>query len=148
VAAINAFHVFLKTPYAIIILCYLVSLITEKRICNHTTSLKSTMESIRIDATMLAQTMGKTVRIIGLVKSIDEGSGKAVLEANGTVTVCGDIDMSDLKVDNWYEFIGLVQESMEITALQKFDFGTNINATAVQKMVEVVHRVPELFQAQ
>lgn len=106
------------------------------------------MESIRIDATMLAQTMGKTVRIIGLVKSIDEGSGKAVLEANGTVTVCGDIDMSDLKVDNWYEFIGLVQESMEITALQKFDFGTNINATAVQKMIEVVHRVPELFQAQ
>lgn len=105
------------------------------------------MESIRIDATMLAQTMGKTVRIIGQVKSIDAGSSKAVIESNGTVTVAGDIDMSDLKTGNWYEFIGLVQENLEVRALQKFDFGSNINANAVKKMVEVVHRVPELFQS-
>lgn len=105
------------------------------------------MESIRVDATRLSDTRGKTVRVIGQVKSFDASSGSGNIDSNGIVSFTyksGDA----LMVGCWYELIAIVQQDLTLNILQSFDFGTEFNANAAIKLVDVVHRLPELFQSE
>lgn len=101
------------------------------------------MESIRVDATFLQQFIGHTVRIIAQVKQVTGNS--FVAESNGTVQFTSDADTSELTQGHWYEIVGIVQKDLGISALQWFDFGDKFNAAAATKLVEVVHRLPELY---
>lgn len=103
------------------------------------------METIRVDATRLSDTTSKTVRIIGLIKSFDSTTGSGNLDANGSVAfTCKNGD--ELIATHWYELIAIVQQDLSLNILQSFDFGTEFNANAANKLVDVVHRLPELFQ--
>lgn len=103
------------------------------------------MESLRVDATLLAQSSNKTVRIIGQLKSLDTGNSSASLDSNGLISVSSSSNTDELVVDNWYEVIGVVQKDLSVNVLQWFDFGKDFNGNAAKKLVEVVHRVPELY---
>lgn len=105
------------------------------------------MESLRVDATLLAQSSNKTVRIIGQLKSLDTTNSSASLDSNGLISVSSSSNTDDLVVDNWYEVIGVVQKDLSVNVLQWFDFGKDFNANAAKKLVEVVHRVPELYHS-
>lgn len=105
------------------------------------------MESLRVDATLLGQSTSKTVRIIGKLNSIDSGSS-GTINSNGTINITSATDMNNLTVDNWYEILGKVQKDLSVNVLEFFDFGKDINENAVKKLVEVVHRVPELYSSE
>lgn len=101
------------------------------------------MESIRVDATLLMQFTGHTVRIIGKGKHVTGNS--FVLESNGSIQCSYDADTRNMIEGNWYEIVGLVQKDLTVKALQWFDFGREFNGAAATKLVEIVHRLPELY---
>ncbi|ODV86057.1 hypothetical protein CANARDRAFT_175789 [[Candida] arabinofermentans NRRL YB-2248] len=105
------------------------------------------MESIRVDATLLQQFKRKTVRIIG--KLISKSSNNAILNSNGNVELKFTHQnqlLDSLIIDHWYECIGMVDDDdLSIKVIQCIDFGTEINEKAVLKVVELSHKVPELF---
>ena len=105
----------------------------------------TTMISIRVDATMLSQNVSKTIRIIGQLKSINENDNSGILDSNGTVNFQIDNNFNELLINNYYEFIAIVKPDLSIKVLQTFNFGDNLNINAVNKMVEVVHKIPELY---
>lgn len=105
------------------------------------------MESLRVDATLLAQSSNKTVRIIGQLKSVDTTDSSATIDSNGLINVSSASNMDNLVVDNWYEVIGVVQKDLSVNVLQWFDFGKEFNSNAAKKLVEIVHRVPELYHS-
>jgi hypothetical protein len=103
------------------------------------------MESIRVDATRLAEVIGKTVRVIGQLKSLD-GENAGQLDSNGQISFTSNSDTL-FEIDHWYEVIAIVKPDLSLNILQSFDFGTKFNAHAANKLIEVIHKHPELYHS-
>lgn len=106
------------------------------------------MESARIDATLLSQFTGQTVRICGPVTSVGiDASGNCTLTANGPITVS--TDALQPEVGHSYEVVGLVQQDLSVRALQWFDCGPSekFNAVAAGRLVDIANRLPELYRS-
>ncbi|KAH3669434.1 hypothetical protein OGAPHI_001555 [Ogataea philodendri] len=106
------------------------------------------MESIRVDASNIAQFTNKTVRVIGKLVDKSSNQGTAVVQANGSVELRFKNQQTLLEsmlLNNWYETIGIVDADNTVKVIQIIDFGSQISEAAVTKLVELSHKVPEIF---
>lgn len=71
-------------------------------------------------------------------------SAPTTLDANGEIAL-QNADSYNLIVDNYYEIIGLVQKDLSVSILQAFDLGHDFNMKAATKLVEIVHKFPEIY---
>lgn len=100
--------------------------------------------SIRIDASMLLESEGKIVRIMGKCQSFDAPSKHASLEANGTVhlkLVSDDV----LTVGNNFEVIGKVGEGQQLQTYSVVELSDNLDLKMASKLVQYIKKVPELY---
>lgn len=105
------------------------------------------METLRVDATILSTANTKTVRVIGQLKSLN-GDNSGTIDSNGVIKINSSVDLSNMKVGHWYEVIGVVKhDDLSINVFQFFDFGDDehFNEKAAMKLIDVVHRIPELY---
>lgn len=101
--------------------------------------------NIRIDATLLQSHQGKLVRIIGKCESFDSNSSVGTLSSNGPVNLtftAGDI----LVPGKNYEIIGKVSHNnLTVNVYSVVGLSDNVNLEVAQKLVQFVHKVPELY---
>lgn len=79
--------------------------------------------------------LGKVVQLRG---------ENAIIDAGGQVDVILNRD-SHLAVGHAVEIIGKVDQNLAIKVQAATDFGTNIDFTAVNAVVEATHRYKEIF---
>ncbi|KAG7866016.1 hypothetical protein KL918_004005 [Ogataea parapolymorpha] len=106
------------------------------------------MESIRVDASIISQFTKKTVRVIGKLIDKSTGAGTAIVQCNGSIQLKFQNQqalLESLTLNNWYECIGIVDTDNSVKVIQIIDFGDQISEPAVTKLVEMSHKVPELF---
>ncbi|KAG5354598.1 Replication factor A protein 3 [Yarrowia sp. B02] len=95
----------------------------------------------RINSTLLSSHHGKTVRIIG--KAGSHEGGIFTFDANGPLKVKP--DENEFVEGRFYELVGKVEDSGELTCLQSTDFGTNIDLEQVGKLVAYCQKFPTVF---
>ncbi|KAG7822980.1 hypothetical protein KL909_003583 [Ogataea angusta] len=106
------------------------------------------MESIRVDASIISQFTKKTVRVIGKLIDKSTGAGTATVQCNGSIQLKFQNQqalLESLLLNNWYECIGIVDTDNSVKVIQIIDFGDQISEPAVTKLVEMSHKVPQLF---
>ncbi|MCJ1275097.1 hypothetical protein MMC21_002897 [Puttea exsequens] len=96
----------------------------------------------RINAKYLDSFTNQTVRILGKVVSLRGET--ATVDANGTINVHLNRD-AHLSLNNAVELVGKVQPDLSIKAFQSTDFGSNIDYSAVEAVVDATHRYKEIF---
>ena len=100
--------------------------------------------NIRIDASLLLANQGKLVRIIGKCESYDGSSNTATLNSNGTIPLS--LQNDSLVVGKNYENIGKCSSNnLGDNVYSVIELSDNINLDVAQKLVNYVHKVPELF---
>lgn len=108
-------------------------------------STKMDAANIRIDATLLQSHQGKLVRIIGKCENFDSNSSAGTLSSNGPVNLTfagGDI----LVPGKNYEIIGKVSSNnVTVNVYSVIELSDNVNLEVAQKLVQFVHKVPELY---
>lgn len=101
--------------------------------------------SRRIDSTLIQNNQGKLVRIIG---KLDQYNGTtAVLNSNGSIplelsTLLTELELS---VNNNYEIIGRITDSLNITVFAITAISDNFNFDNYYNMVKIIDHVTELF---
>lgn len=95
--------------------------------------------NIRIDAPLLSSHQGKLVRIIGKCTS------PTALESNGPVAL-STTNIDPLIPGKFYEIIGKVSpNNPSVNVYSVLQLSDNVNMDMVSKLVQYVHKVPELF---
>ncbi|KAA8906155.1 hypothetical protein TRICI_005188 [Trichomonascus ciferrii] len=94
-------------------------------------------ETPRVNASCLEDFKGRTIRILGKVKSLHGES--CVIDANGDVTD------ANFEVGQFYEVIGRISDDSSVKMLQYQDFGTNIDMTNVDNLVKLQHKYKTIF---
>ncbi|GME89880.1 unnamed protein product [[Candida] boidinii] len=115
------------------------------------------METVRVDATLLQQYTGRTIRIIGKLEDINYQSNKLTINSNGKVILNINDSQLDLikngknnnnksiNIGTFIEIIGFINNDLTIKVIQFFDFGDNLNEDVLNKLTTYIHKVPELF---
>ncbi|KAM0698293.1 hypothetical protein Q7P36_001759 [Cladosporium allicinum] len=98
----------------------------------------------RITAPYLEQFSHQTVRILGKVRQIR--GEQATIDAGGQVSVFLNRD-SHLQLNHAVEIIGKVQNDLSVRVMASTDLGpeSGIDFNAVEAVVDVTHRYPEMF---
>ncbi|KAH7386117.1 ssDNA binding protein-like protein Ssb3 [Pyrenochaeta sp. MPI-SDFR-AT-0127] len=96
----------------------------------------------RILAPHLSNFQHRIVRMLG--KVVQLRGENAIIDAGGQVDVILNRD-SHLAVGHAVEIIGKVDQNLAIKVQAATDFGTNIDFTAVNAVVEATHRYKEIF---
>jgi replication factor A3 len=78
----------------------------------------------RINASLVPQFVGKTVRIIGKIHDLQGDT--ATLDASGELRIHLSMQ-SHVKENNYYEIIGKITDDHSIRMLDAIDFGDNIS---------------------
>lgn len=100
--------------------------------------------SIRVDAPLVPEYQGKIVRIIGKCELFDSGSSRAILHANGKVDLA--VNNTTFEINKNYEIIGKVAtDSATVLVLSAVELSDNVNLDVASKLVQYVHKVPELY---
>ncbi|KAF1815090.1 hypothetical protein P152DRAFT_245024 [Eremomyces bilateralis CBS 781.70] len=99
-------------------------------------------ETPRVNGQYLGNFRHRHVRLIGKVAQLMGET--AVIDCTGMVTIHLNRE-SHLSVDHWVEIIGKVNEDMSIKVLNSTDFGTNIDYTSVEAVVDLTHRYRSIF---
>lgn len=101
--------------------------------------------SIRVDAKLVPLHKGKIVRIIGKCQLYDAASHSAMLDSNGPLDVVlnpGEL----LTVNHNYELIAKVSpDATAVRVLSTIELSDNLDFAVAAKLVEYVHKVPELY---
>lgn len=100
--------------------------------------------SVRIDASLLNESEGKLVRIMGSCQSSDPQSRHASIEANGNVNLKLVSD-DTLTVGKNYEVIGKVNEDHLVQTYSALELSDNIDLKMSSKLVQYIKKVPELY---
>lgn len=100
------------------------------------------MEAVRIDATCIGQFKGRTVKIIG--KLIQNNGSSIVIDANGQIPLSF-VSQSPLTEGHFYEFVATVGPDDAVKVIEETDMGEDLNERALNKVVELSHKFPELF---
>ncbi|CUS09726.1 unnamed protein product [Tuber aestivum] len=77
----------------------------------------------RINAPLLQQFIGRTIRLVGKVTDIH--GDKATLDSSGVIVALTDRD-SNLKLGNTMEVVAKVNPDLSIKVLTSTDFGNNL----------------------
>ncbi|EKG20657.1 hypothetical protein MPH_02012 [Macrophomina phaseolina MS6] len=96
----------------------------------------------RINAPLLEQFTHQTVRILGKVTQLR--GEQATIDASGNINLHLNRD-SHLTLNNAVEVIGKVNQDLSVRVLSSTDFGSNIDFTAADAVVDVTHRYKEIF---
>ncbi|KAL1296581.1 hypothetical protein AAFC00_000078 [Neodothiora populina] len=96
----------------------------------------------RITAEHLQQFSHKTVRILGKVTQLRGET--ATIDCAGQVT-CHLNREAHLTMDHAVEIIGKVQGDLSVRVLVSTDFGTGIDFSAYEAVVQATHRCREIF---
>ncbi|KAL1589909.1 hypothetical protein WHR41_01334 [Cladosporium halotolerans] len=98
----------------------------------------------RITAPYLEQFSHQTVRILGKVRQLR--GEQATIDAGGQISVFLNRD-SHLQLNHAVEIIGKVQNDLSVRVMASTDFGPEggIDFNAVDAVVDVTHRYPEMF---
>lgn len=100
---------------------------------------------IRIDAPLVGSHQGKIVKIAGKVLAYDHLSNTATIDSNGPIQFSLN-PSQELEVNKIYEIIGKVStSSLEVNAYSVIRLSDNFNLLVALKLVEYVHKVPELY---
>ncbi|EOD44216.1 replication factor a protein 3 [Neofusicoccum parvum] len=99
----------------------------------------------RITAPYLEQFAHQTVRILGKVTQLR--GEQATIDAGGSVELHLNRD-AHLILNNAVEVIGKVNADLSVRVLTSTDFGTNIDFTAADAVVDATHRYKEIFYGQ
>ncbi|GAB7354172.1 hypothetical protein MBLNU459_g4726t1 [Dothideomycetes sp. NU459] len=96
----------------------------------------------RITAPYLEQFSHQTVRILG--KVVQLRGEQATIDAGGQINVHLNRD-AHLTVDHAVEIIGKVQNDLSVRVLVSTDFGTGIDFSIAESVVDASHRYREIF---
>lgn len=101
--------------------------------------------SIRVDATRLQQFQGKVVRVIGRCDAFDTSDMRGKLESNGSIPIKSPSQALDAGKN--YEIIGRIGsgDDLAIQVYTMTELSDNLNLDVAKKLVDFVHKVPELF---
>ncbi|ODQ64503.1 replication factor A protein 3 [Nadsonia fulvescens var. elongata DSM 6958] len=100
----------------------------------------------RINRPLLESFTGKSVRVIGLVKSGRNSQDLAVIsDASGDMEIDLMVIKSDVVVGRYYEFIAKVQDNLTLRILDAIDFGDNIDLNVVDSLVSISAKHKTLF---
>ncbi|VEU21842.1 DEKNAAC102857 [Brettanomyces naardenensis] len=103
------------------------------------------MEAIRVDARYVRQFPNKTVKVIGKLKEYSSGANTGIIEASGPIHLKFQAPQS-LQEGEWYEFVATVDSSdFSLKVIEGIDMGEDLNERALNKMVELCHKFPDLF---
>ncbi|ORY70602.1 replication factor A protein 3 [Leucosporidium creatinivorum] len=97
----------------------------------------------RVNSARLQDHIGKTVRLIGKVISLEGESALLETSDSGQVTV--KLSRTSNFADVYVEVIGRVSEDLSITELASINMGDKIDMDLVEKTVELTHRHPDIF---
>ncbi|KAF3079315.1 hypothetical protein TWF569_006536 [Orbilia oligospora] len=97
----------------------------------------------RVNASYVSNFTGQNVRIAGKVLQIHGNS--ATIDAQGTVAIHLDAGTHIKTVGNVVEVIGKVNGDQSIKELFSSDFGTNVELSAIEAVVQATHTYRELF---
>ncbi|KAK8189422.1 replication factor A protein 3 [Phyllosticta capitalensis] len=98
----------------------------------------------RINAKYLENFKHQTVRILGKVTQLR--GEEATIDASGPVNLHLNRD-AHLTPNNAVEVIGKVNADLSVKVLTSTDFGSNIDFTAADAVVEATHRHRQIFYA-
>ncbi|KAL0253107.1 hypothetical protein SLS55_010558 [Diplodia seriata] len=96
----------------------------------------------RITAPLLEKFTHRTVRILGKVSQLR--GEQATIDAGGSINLHLNRD-SHLTLNNAVEVIGKVNSDLSVRVLTSTDFGSNIDFTAAEAVVDATHRYKEIF---
>ncbi|OJD33192.1 replication factor a protein 3 [Diplodia corticola] len=96
----------------------------------------------RITADYLEKFTHRTVRILGKVTQLR--GEQATIDAGGSINLHLNRD-SHLTLNNAVEVIGKVNSDLSVRVLTSTDFGSNIDFTAAEAVVDATHRYKEIF---
>ncbi|TGZ84700.1 replication factor A protein 3 [Ascodesmis nigricans] len=96
----------------------------------------------RINAPLLAQFVGHTVRIVGRVTGIQ--GDNATIDAQGNISLHLTRD-DHLVYNNGVELIGKINPDMSVKVLTSWDLGPDVDYKVSEAVVDVTHRYKELF---
>jgi len=99
-----------------------------------------------VDAKHIEQFPNRTVKVIGKLDKYDTSSQTGVLQANGVVNLKFPANSPSYAEGKWYEFVATVDGSdSSLKVIEGVDMGDQLNEKALNKMVELCHKFPELF---
>ncbi|PWW79491.1 replication factor A protein 3 [Tuber magnatum] len=101
-----------------------------------------TEQTPRINAPLLMQYIGRTIRLVGKVTDIH--GDKATLESSGVIVVHVDRD-SNLKLGNAVEVVARVNQDLSIKVLSSSDFGNNLDMKVYEELVGICQQHKEIF---
>ncbi|KAK7529513.1 replication factor A protein 3 [Phyllosticta citribraziliensis] len=96
----------------------------------------------RINAQYLENFKHQTVRILGKVTQLR--GEEATIDASGPINLHLNRD-AHLTPNNAAEVIGKVNADLSVKVLTSTDFGSNIDFTAVEAVVDATHKHREIF---
>ncbi|KAB2573832.1 putative ssdna binding protein ssb3 protein [Lasiodiplodia theobromae] len=99
----------------------------------------------RISAPYLEKFTHRTVRILGKVTQLR--GEQATIDAGGSINLHLNRD-AHLTLNNAVEVIGKVNSDLSVRVLTSTDFGSNIDFTAAEAVVDATHRYKEIFYAE
>ncbi|KAG7191646.1 uncharacterized protein KQ657_002915 [Scheffersomyces spartinae] len=101
--------------------------------------------SIRVDATRLQQFQGKVVRVMGRCELFNTNDMRGKLESNGPIPIKSPSQI--LEAGKNYEIIGRIGSGDDLTVqvYTMTELSDDFNLEVAKKLVDFVHKVPELF---
>ncbi|QPG74036.1 hypothetical protein FOA43_001355 [Brettanomyces nanus] len=104
------------------------------------------MEAVRVDAKYIEKFGGKTVKVIGKLKEYNGDVGNGVVEANGNINLKFQTHSEPLVKEKYYEFVATVDPGdHSLKVIETVDMGDDLNQRALDKMVSLCHKFPDLF---
>ncbi|KAF4546326.1 SsDNA binding protein ssb3 [Lasiodiplodia theobromae] len=106
----------------------------------------------RISAPYLEKFTHRTVRILGKVTQLR--GEQATIDAGGSINLHLNRNLlpltqdAHLTLNNAVEVIGKVNSDLSVRVLTSTDFGSNIDFTAAEAVVDATHRYKEIFYAE
>ncbi|KAG0125866.1 replication factor A protein 3 [Tuber indicum] len=101
-----------------------------------------TEQTPRINAPLLHQFIGRTIRLVGKVTDIH--GDKATLDSSGVIIARLDRD-SNLKLGNATEVVAKVNPDLSVKVLTSTDFGDNLDMKVYEELVGICQQHREIF---
>ncbi|RPA95225.1 replication factor A protein 3 [Choiromyces venosus 120613-1] len=96
----------------------------------------------RINAPLLDQFVGRTIRLVGKVTAVH--GNKATLDSNGQVIAHLDRD-STLRIGSAAELVAKVNPDRSVRVLTSTDFGDNLDMGVYGELVNICQQYKEVF---
>jgi len=97
----------------------------------------------RINATMLENFAGKTVRMIGRVTTVR--NDEVLIDSQGSVKLQVERQDANIIMGHAVEIVGKVWPDLSVKVFVSTDLGKDLDFSAVEAVVDATHRYKEIF---